>query len=56
MKGVSFVVAIGKSGGLHFKADEVAIRACFWWIAFTLYFIDIEACIEALVKKVEAKK
>ena len=53
MNGLSFVVAIGKYGGFHAKADGLGLRLCLGWIAFTLYFMDIEAAIEKMLEEME---
>lgn len=56
MRGASFVIAIGKSGGLKITISGICVRVCLWYVAVTIYFIDIEAAIENLMKEANIKE
>jgi hypothetical protein len=52
MKGLSFTIIIGKYGGFYTLFTRQAWRICLGWVAFTLYFCDLEAFIQYIrIKK-----
>lgn len=48
MKGLSFTICIGKYGGFYAHTHETNWRLCLGWVAFTLYFVDLEEYINYL--------
>ena len=52
MKGISLTIVIGSYGGFYFKFSKYSWRACFGWLAITLYLrTDIENFITLLIKR-----
>jgi hypothetical protein len=52
MKGLSFTLVFGKYGGFYAKFSKQDWRICLGWVAFTIYFCDLEAFIHYLKTKV----
>lgn len=41
-KGISFLTAIGSYGGFHKTITDHSLHLCVGWIAFTIFFYDVE--------------
>ena len=41
-KGISFLTVIGSYGGFHKTITKHSWHICFGWIAFTIFFYDVE--------------
>lgn len=48
MKGLSFTLCLGSYGGFYAKFSTAAWRFCLGWVAFTVYFCDLENFITLL--------
>lgn len=49
--GLSFTLCFGKWGGIYFTMSSASIRLCLGFVAFTIYFRDLEAVITNIQNK-----
>jgi hypothetical protein len=41
-RGISFLTVLGSYGSFHFTKTKHSIHLCIGWIAFTVFFFDVE--------------
>lgn len=51
MRGLSFTICFGGYGGFYVIFSRSEWRLCLGWVAFTIYFVDLEAFILNLKRK-----
>ena len=51
MKGITFTLALGSYGGFYAHVHKTNWRVCLGWVAFTIYFVDLENYIEILIRE-----
>ena len=49
--GFSITLCFGKWGGIYFTMSTASIRLCLGFVAFTIYFRDLEAVISNIQNK-----
>lgn len=55
-KGFSFQVNGGSYGGFRVHISSLSARVCLGWIAFTIFFFDVEPVFMAALKAYNAKQ
>ena len=53
-QGISLVICFGQYAGFYAKRMSLSWRVCFGWIAFTLWFADIEAISTGTIKRIKS--
>jgi hypothetical protein len=53
-KGVSFMLVAGNYGGFHISLSSSAFHFCIAFIAFTVFFYDVENAIGRVLEKEKA--
>lgn len=50
-KGISFLTVIGSYGGFHKTITDHSLHLCVGWIAFTIFFYDVENALAKTLLK-----
>lgn len=51
-KGLSFTLCFGTYGGFYTELSNIQLRICLGFVAFTIYFFDLEDFINNLRRKI----
>ena len=47
---MTIMIGIGKSGGFYVSFSRSSWRICLWWIAFTIFWFDLDLIIQDMAK------
>ena len=55
-KGISFLMVIGSYGSFHFTNTKHSMHVCLGWLAFTIFYYDVENAMATLLESKENKQ